>query len=447
MSMAHRWQAMCLLLQRYRDTARFHWQARQRGDETMFNAREAEFLPASLALQETPVSPSARLLARLMVAMVLVLLAWAYFGQIDIVVNAMGQIVPGARTKLIAAVEVASVKAVHVEEGQAVRRGDVLVELDASAFDAERDKAVGDRGMYVLQAARSQALMAAIDAMRKPLLPPVPGIGAAQHLAAQQYLEGQYLDFAAKVKKADDDVQRCTQALPLARKQVDDYRELTQSHDVPYHAYLEKEQTLIDLEGQLAAARNQRGALIAEGRRTALDALTEANRLAAGLTQDALRAASQSRLQVLRAPVDGTVQQLTVHTVGGVVPAAQPLMSVVPTDAQVEIEAVLENKDMGFVREGQTAEVKVDAYEYTKYGTIPAHVVHLSHDAVADEKKNMTYLARVVLDRAWVLVDGQRQPLAPGMTVSVEIKTGSRRVVEYVLSPLLQHGRESFNER
>lgn len=447
MSARHRMQAMLSLLGRYRDVCRFHWRARRRADGGLFTEQEAQFLPASLSLQEMPVSPSARLLAWVMMAMVAALLAWACVGRIDIVVNSAGKIIPGARTKIIASVDVASVKALHVDEGQAVREGQVLVELDASAFDAERDKAAGDQQTYLLQAARSRALLDAVAGLRKPQLPALPGVASGRRLAAQQYLDGQYLDFAAKVKKIDDDIQRYAQALPLAQQRADDYRELSRSHDVPYHAYLEKEQARIDLAGQLAEARNQRATLIAETSHGALDALTEANRLADGLMQDALRAASQSRLQVLRAPVNGTVQQLTVHTVGGVVPAAQALMSIVPSDAQLEIEAVLENKDVGFVREGQSAEVKIDAYEYTRYGTIPAHVVHLSHDAIADEKKTMTYLARVVLDRAWVLVDGKRMPLSPGMTVNVEIKTGSRRVVEYVLSPLLQHGRESFNER
>lgn len=447
MSARHRLRAMLSLLGRYRDAVRFHWRARRRHDGGMFNEEEAQFLPASLALQEKPVSPVARRLARVMMAMAAVLFAWAYIGRIDIVVNAAGKIVSGARTKVIASVDVASVKALHVEEGQAVKRGDVLVELDASAFDAEHDKAVGDQETYLLQAARSRALLASIDGMRAPRLPALPAVAPAHWLAAQQYLQGQYLDFAAKAKKIDGDIDRYAQALPLARQRADDYRALSQSHDVPLHAYLEKEQARIDLEGQLVEARNQRGALAAEARRGALDALTEAERLVAALTQDALRTASQSRLQTLRAPVDGTVQQLTVHTVGGVVPAAQALMAVVPEDAKLEIEAVLENKDVGFVREGQGAEVKIDAYEYTKYGTIPAHVVHLSHDAVVDDKKNMTYLAKVVLDRAWVMVDGVRMPLTPGMSVNVEIKTGSRRVVEYALSPLVRHGRESFNER
>ncbi len=163
--------------------------------------------------------------------------------------------------------------------------------------------------------------------------------------------------------------------------------------------------------------------------------------------QDALRAGSHSRLLILVAPVDGTVQQLTVHTIGGVVPAAQPLMQIVPKDNHLEVEAFLENKDVGFVDEGQAAAVKIDAYEYTKYGTIPGRVVHVSRDAIKDEKKGLIYSVRVALDTMSIPVNGHDMELSPGMSVAVEIKTGSRRVIEYVLSPLLQHKRESLNER
>lgn len=99
------------------------------------------------------------------------------------------------------------------------------------------------------------------------------------------------------------------------------------------------------------------------------------------------------------------------------------------------------------MEEGQTAAVKIDAYEYTKYGTIPGRVVHVSRDAIKDEKKGLIYSVRVALDTMSIPVNGHDMELSPGMSVAVEIKTGSRRVIEYVLSPLLQHKRESLNER
>ncbi len=175
-----------------------------------------------------------------------------------------------------------------------------------------------------------------------------------------------------------------------------------------------------------------------------------------------MRADSHSRLLKLAAPVDGTVQQLTVHTVGGVVPAAQPLMAIVPVENAVEIESTVENRDIGFLEEGQPAEVKIDAFEYTRYGVVSGRVTHVSRDAIEQEKKDddnkdsdkkesdgkgLVYSVTILLDKSTIAVDGRDAPLTPGLSVNAEIKTGTRRVIEYVLSPLIRHGRESLHER
>ena len=176
-----------------------------------------------------------------------------------------------------------------------------------------------------------------------------------------------------------------------------------------------------------------------------------------------MRAASQATWFTLRSPVNGTVQQLSVHTVGGVVPAAEPLMRVVPAHEQMEVQVYLQNKDVGFVRVGQPAKVKVAAFDYTRYGTIPGRVASVSQDAIEDtvnpqdsgkqakagnpDEEGSRYLVRVVLQRATMRVDGRVVPLLPGMAVTAEIKTGRRRVINYFLSPLLREGSGSLHER
>lgn len=250
-----------------------------------------------------------------------------------------------------------------------------------------------------------------------------------------------------KLQRLEGAITRYSLALPLATQRALDYKELAKTHDVSMHAYLEKEQARVDLEGQLAEAKNTRAALIAETRRAAYDAQTEGDKIVGAARQDAMRTEVHSKLLKLTSPVDGTVQQLTVFTVGGVVPAAQPLMKIVPREDRLIVEAMLENKDIGFVEEGQLAAVKIAAFEYTKYGTIPARVVHVSRDAIKDEKKGLRYSVIIALDKSSISVNGHDMPLGAGMSVQVEIKTGTRRVIEYVLSPLIQHAKESLNER
>ncbi|MDP3332493.1 MAG: HlyD family type I secretion periplasmic adaptor subunit [Methylococcaceae bacterium] len=447
MSFKYKVEAYAELLRRYKYIFAYYWQNRQQLNGPLLEASEAEFLPAALSLQAKPVSPVGRGVAKILMTLVVSVLVWSIAGQIDIIVNADGKIIPSSRTKTIASVDVASVRAIHIQEGQFVHAGEMLIELDASSFDTERDKANGNYIEAQLQIARSKAMIAAVDSGKLVSIPKMVGIPDDKWQASQVYLEGQYRDFRAKLQRIDGDIARYSRALPLATQQALDYQELAANHDVAPHAYLEKEQARIDLIGQLDNAKNQRIALIAETSKAAFDTLHEAIKIAGDSHQDELRADSHSKLLKLTASVDGTVQQLAVHTIGGVVPAAQPLMQIVPKDSSVEIEATLENKDIGFVQEGQIAEVKIDAYEYTKYGTVTGKVSHVSRDAVQDDKRGLIYTVKITLDENTLFVDGNDMALSPGLSVKADIKTGTRRVIEYVLSPLLQHGRESLHER
>ncbi len=449
MSFKHKVEAWRELFKRYRVVWGHFWAQRHELTLPVLKAHEAEFLPAALSIQTQPVSPTGRWVARVLMLLIVVLFLWSVVGQMDIIVNAQGKIIPGGYTKTISSIEVASVRALNVEEGQSVKAGDVLIELDTRASDSERDKSEGDRQTAWLQSERARAMLKAIDTGTPPKLSDAPhqNLDAQRAQDAQQHLQDQWRDYQAKLMRLEGEISRYSQALPLATQRAKDYAELAKTNDVSQHAWFEKEQARIDLEGQLADARHQKTSLTAETRKTAQDALSEANRIAASSAQDVQKATIHGELLKLTSPVDGTVQQLTVHTVGGVVPAAQPLMQIVPKQATVEMEAFMENKDVGFVQAGQEAQVKIDAFEYTKYGTISAKVSHVSQDAIQDEKKGLIYSVKVVLMQTTINVDGRQVTLSPGMSGSVEIKTGTRRVIEYVLAPLLQHGRESLRER
>lgn len=456
MSLRHRIEAYKDLWQRYCSTFSYFWKHRDQLETGMFREDEAAFLPAILSIQETPPSRTARIIARLLMLMVLSAFAWSIFGKMDIIVNAQGKIIPSERIKTIASVETGSVIALHVQEGQQVKEGDVLLQLDTRAIDAERDKALGERSQAVWVLARNQALLAAIEQRQMPSLPTLEALNQQYQItlephewqAANLHIQAQYQDYITKSKKLADDIAYYSQTLPLATRQANSYRQLAATGDASRDAWQEKEQARLHIQAQLQEARNQLASLKAETTKTALDHIAEARRVAAASNQDAVRAASTSHLLTLKAPVDGTVQQLAVHTIGGVVPAAQPIMQIVPSAGPVEVEAMIENKDKGFVHAGQTVKVKVQAFEYTKYGTLPGKVIHVSQDAIPDEKnEKLNYAVKVLLDKTTLNIDGKDAPVIPGMAVTAEIKTGERRIIEYVLSPLLRYTQESLNER
>src|SRR5262249_44336008 len=214
---------------------------------------------------------------------------------------------------------------------------------------------------------------------------------------------------------------------------------------------------LHEAEAAAAAIRETRGQAEAEYRRSLSDELAKAGQKANGLAQDLIKAEQKTRLQRLAAPVDGVVQQLAIHTVGGVVTPAQSLLVVVPSDSRLEIEAMVSNRDIGFVHPRQGAETKIDTFNFTRYGVLHGQVLSVSQDAIIRDQQQdrrapgtpndtsepkgqeLNYSARISLDRTQMQIDGRMANLSPGMVVTVEIKTGSRMILSYLLSPLLRY--------
>lgn len=475
MKLRLQWQALRELLGRHRTVWRHVWAQRAALDAPPRPAHETQFLPAALALQDTPVSPAPRVAMGLIVAFLLLTLLWATFGRMDVVAVGQGKVLPSDRTKTVQPLEAATVKAIHVHDGQFVRAGEVLIELDPTAPMADADRLAAEHTAALLQLARGQALLAALESAGAPSLPPLKDVDATRRQEAVRLLQGQYAEYQTRRERVAADIARreaewrttqalvrkLEQTLPIATKRAQDYRNLVSEAFVSNHGYLEQEQARIEMEADLAAQRNrlqeiassldearaQQRALTAETRRTALDSLEQAQQRLDALAQERIKAEARGRLTRLTSPVDGTVQQLAVHTEGGVVTPAQPLMVVVPADQPLEVEAFFENKDIGFLRQGQAAEVKVETFQFTKYGTLGAELTSVSHDAISDEQRGLIYASRVRMARTSLDVDGAEVRLSPGMAVTVEVKTGQRRVIEYFLAPLLRHTDESLRER
>lgn len=248
---------------------------------------------------------------------------------------------------------------------------------------------------------------------------------------------------------------------PLARQQAEAYHALVADRYVARNDYLEKEQTALDKEHELAAQQSHAGELAAaiaeqraqvevtasKFRRDQLDELEKATQQLTQSRADESKAQTREALLSLTAPVAGTVQQLAVHTLGGVVTTAQLLMEIVPDDG-LEVEARLQNRDIGFVEVGQSAAVKVEAFPYTRYGYLNGTITEVSNDAVQDKKLGPTFPVRIRLEeKSRIRVDNRWITLTPGMAVTADISTGKRSVLEYFLDPLLQTAQESMRER
>ncbi len=467
--------ALADLCRRYAKIFRHAWSRRKEMDSPDLHRHEAQFLPAALALRDTPVHPAPRTALWLIMAFALIALLWAVFGRVDVVATAVGKIIPNDRTKVIQPVETAVVKTIHVRDGQQVQPGQVLIELDATTAAADSERLRSESLTARLEARRAQALLIALANGAAPQLKPLAGADAARMLTEQSQAAGEYQEYQARRLQLEaeisrrraelqatlDQVAKLEQTAPIARQRAQDYQRLVKENFISRHGYLEREQARIEQEQDLAASRSkvteiraalmeaqrQQNTLAAEIRSQLLDQLNLATQKAASLEQELVKAEQRNRLMTLTAPVAGTVQQLAVTTVGGVVTPAQPLMVIVSRENVLEVEAMLPNKDIGFVNAGQDAEIKIETFPYTKYGTLHGTITQVSSDAIQDEKRGLIYSTRVKLARDTLRVENKTVRLTPGMAVTVEIKTGTRRVIEYFLSPLMQATSESIRER
>jgi hemolysin D len=456
---------------------------------------ELAFLPAALEIVETPPSPFGRLIGLTVIAAFCLALGWATFGEVDIVASATGKIVPDGGTKLIQPFETGVVRAIRVHDGQRVQAGEVLIELDPTMNQAELGHLRGDLIAAQLDVARLRAALAEGDDPAADFAPPAEA-SAAQVATQGRFLVDQVREQRAKLAALDRQrvqkeaeratimktIEKLQATLPLLQQRVDIRKTLYDHETGSKWNYLEILQSLTDGEKELevqkskyqesdaalAAIIETRAQSAAEYRRTWSAELVEAERKANGLADDVVKATQRTRLQALTAPVAGTVQQLAVHTVGGVVTPAQSLLVIVPAASRLEIEAMVPNRDIGFVHAGQPAEIKVDTFNFTKYGLLHGEVLGVSQDAITRDKpqdksrdkslgaasdssepqgQEMTYAARISLDRTQMQLEDRLVDLAPGMAVTVEIKTGTRRIISYLLSPLMRFKHESLRER
>lgn len=463
------------VLKRYAEVFRAAWAERRALEPVRRSREELAFLPAHLELADTPLSPAPHVSLWVIVGLFSAALLWACVGKLDVVAVAPGKTVTGSRTKVIQSAETAVVHSILVHDGQTVEQGDLLIELDATATSADSRK-VGEALISArLAALRADAVVKAMETDKLPMMQNDATLPSERFEAARQLAISQFAAFAAKKQSlqamvaqkqaelhtVESAILPLEQFLAISRTRVADYEKLLGKGYVSKQEYLQRKQERINAERDLAAQQSRRAELhsaivgateelsvtVTDTRRQMLDELRQAREQIQQFEPELAKATQRDTLMALRAPVAGTVQQLAAHTVGGVVTPAQPLLSIVPKNEPLEVEATVLNRDIGFVRPGQRATIKVESFPYTRYGYIEGVVESVSHDAIQDEKLGLVYQARVKMAKAVMNVDGVTVHLTSGMALTAEINTGKRRVIDYILDPLRAGVGEAMRER
>ena len=461
-----------------------------------------EFLPAALEILETPLSPVRSGMILTICAFAVVALVWSWFGRVDIIATAQGKIQPVGRTKTVQPLETGKVASVAVENGARVKTGDVLVRLDpgeAQADEATLQADIGSEKAEVLR--RTTALILASRRALGPVPPIAFGADVPATIATREQrvlaqdmaqlastiasLDGQVKEKAAERDRLKGTIDAQTQLVATLKERVDMRETLQASKSESRAKVIDALELLQTQAATLAGERGQVGEIEASLGRLARDIekgyasfaaenaqkLADAERLMDGNVEKLGKARLKTAGMTLRSPIDGTVSGSTITSEGQVLTVGEQVMQIVPADTRLEIECYLPNADVGFVRRDQRAVVKVDSFPFTDYGTIDGRVTRVAHDAIpqpdADQREqnpaaaakenglfggaqrfqNLVFPVTLTLDRTTMNSEGADVPLVPGMAVTVEIKTGTRRILSYLFSPILQVTTTAFKER
>jgi hemolysin D len=416
--------------------------------------------------------------------------------EVDIAATGIGRLIPDGQAKIVQSFETGFVSEILVDDGSRVEAGDILIRLDTRDAAADERRVRTDLAVAQVELAR---LKATIDYDKEEPFAPPPGSPDYAIMASESLMRNQINELNAAIAQIDADIQekeatvastliairKDQELLPIQREREEMRARLMAKDVMPRLTYLDDKEKLVTLEMDLAAQksklnevqaaleslRQKRSNLILKFRSDRMTELVEAQRKALTVAENYAKAEESLRRHTIVAPISGTIQDSIIHTVGGVVTLTDNLMTIVPTDSKLIVEALIANKDIGFVQVGQAAELKITTFDYRLYGTVTGRVRMLSRDTINNEPSSTKnklvkptktaelkklvpaidegpiFRAEIVLDQTMMRVDGKDTELSSGMTVEVNILTSRRRIIDFFLAPFRSYQSDAFRER
>ncbi|WP_196158703.1 HlyD family type I secretion periplasmic adaptor subunit [Reinekea sp. G2M2-21] len=442
-----------------------------------------QFMPAALSVQATPPNPLSRWLARALSLLLIIGVAWACIGTVNIVVSADGKILPTQRVQYVQPYEKSTVTKIYVKEGELVTQGQPLVELNSISVGADLNRIQSDlyateRKLWVKQSYRNLVLAESNKAeinLQPRLVMADWYRNRDDHLQDQDLLNGLWRQYHASLQGLSEAmarvaieqqmnitlIEKLQETVPLTETRFEKVSTLYKYDGVSEMEMMSLQQELTEATYSLQLERERKqqlqasyaesvqriAALTAQTNNQLLDEIIELRQKKLALLDEQTKAEQRLQRYTLNSPVDGVVQNLVINTLGGVVTDAEKLMTIVPEGDAVEVEVFIANQDIGFVHEGMSTEVKIHTLPFTKYGIVDAEILSISSDAILDEKRGLVFSMLLKLKKSSLYAEGRDVKFKPGMAVTAEIQTGNRRLIEFFLSPLMRMKMESLRER
>ncbi len=427
-----------------------------------------EFTPLLVEIEERPTSPLGRSLLWSILAFLTIGLLWLFLAKIDVVVSARGKVVPDGEIKTLQPVETGVIGSILVKEGQSVKKGEVLMEIDPSITESDLASKQKNLTLLELETERLNAQInerafhpnskcqetAAIATQQMMYTSGKLAYDQQRQVLDEQIRQNNEATEAAKADKsrlkqllasAKDHENRLKEVLDIIAKK--DYED-AKNQRIEYQEQLSmKEHVIAQSEGKLNELTQQLRLVTQEYRKKLLEELTQKSKEATSLRTEVQTTLFRNAKQQIIAPVDGYVGKLLVHTVGGVVTPAEKLLTLIPKNVPLIIKATVLNQDIGFVTKEMEAAVKIDTFDFQKYGLIHGKVKHIADDAIDDEKLGPVYEIAIEPKEMTLRVEGKELTINPGMSVTAELKVGKRRVIEFFIYPMIKYLDEGLSVR
>ncbi|EFG0129527.1 enterohemolysin T1SS ABC transporter subunit EhxD, partial [Escherichia coli] len=471
------WDLVC----RYKTVFSDVWKIRHTLDAPVREKDEYAFLPAHLELIETPVSRRSHFVVWSILLFVIISLLLSVLGKVEVVSVANGKFTHSGRSKEIKSIENAIVEKIMVKDGSFVKKNDPLVELTVPGVESDILKSEASLLYEKTEQYRYAILSESIQRNELPeiRITDFPGgedNAGGEHfqrvssLIKEQFMTWQnrknqkQLTLNKKIVERDAALARVSlyehQVSQEGRK-LNDFKYLLNKKAVSQHSVMEQENSYIQAKNEHAVWLAQVSQLEKEIELVREELALETNIFRSEIIEKHRKSTDNIVLleheleknrqrkasSFIKAPVSGTVQELNIHTEGGVVTTAETLMIIVPDNDILEVTASVLNKDIGFIQPGQEVVIKVDAYPYTRHGYLTGKVKNITADSVSVPDTGLVFNVIISVDRNDIQGERKKIPVTAGMTVMAEIKTGVRSVISYLLSPLKETINESLRER
>lgn len=428
---------------------------------------KSRFKPHLMEIEDNPISPLGRKILWTILIFMVITVIWLFVGKTDVVVSARSEAIPVGNVKTVQSLTGGSVKKIFVKEGDPITQGAPLIEIDPTVEETNIE--AKERTLVILEL-ETQKLKSLIHdtpfSVNSDIDPNIASIIEGMHKSEKEAINEEIEGIGKQINQINEEIRSIeidkNRAYGLYKMGLAEERRLRSVLDIIakdeyYRAQKEnlslkneinrKSHEVNRLRQQLLEFENQKSLVRKNFQSRLYEKLTQKEKELLALRSEIDTINFKKQKQVITSPVDGIVGQLAITTVGAVVTPAEKLMTIIPNDVPIRFKAIVENKDIGFIHKGMDVAVKIDTFNYQRYGLIDGKVSQIAANAIMDERLGLIYEVFVVPQQNHLVVEGEKRYLVPGMSATSELKVGERRIIEFFIYPLIKYMDEGVSVR